>query len=62
MVLCLRIFPLHRKLEFYTLSEYLAATIRLPVLLQAAAITALIIMAIIQMVPALYVGAEAVAS
>ncbi len=57
MVLCYGFLPVYRKLKVYTLSEYLEKRYDSRSRL-AYAIIMLIIMAIVQMVPAIYVGAR----
>src|SRR5688572_33317186 len=58
MVLCYGFLPVYRKLNLYTLSEYLER--RYDERSRGAyAIIMLIIMAVVQMVPGLYVGARA---
>jgi solute:Na+ symporter, SSS family len=57
MVLCYGFLPVYRKLKVYTLSEYLEKRYDSRSRL-AYAIIMLIIMAIVQMVPAIYIGAR----
>ena len=59
MVLCYGFLPVYRKLRVYTLSEYLARRYDERSRL-AYAVIMVVIMVIVQMVPALYIGARSI--